>query len=289
MATFRVSTTDLSKPEAGFVVEAARLIWDKIPTDANAREVLAERLKQVLDMKFKPSWHVLCGSSMGFALKSRRKSSIVINGPRHIQIVCWRSPGHEIVSSEVVKLLAERKLRPSEQSVAPLTKSFKVVQQPQLGDLDFSPDLSEALQSIDKLISSEEIEDVQKLAQEIRTRLTAILHPIWHVILGSDFRISSSAELTHEIIIKKGKLKIHCFKHTEMSPDAGTLAAAASSWQSVIFALACIAYMIHSRLCTGERRLSLCPAEGSQIPSAVATGLIVIIVLQQANKLVFKK
>jgi hypothetical protein len=148
----------------------------------------------------------------------------------------------------------------------------------------FNSDLQLSLSPIDVISINLLINQPLAEHQTIRAKLTAILHPVWHVILGSDFRLASSGTLTSEIVIKKGKLKIQCFKHTELSQGGGFLAALASSWQSLIFALACVAYLIHARVCTGERRLSLCPAEGSQIPGAVATALIVIIVLQQVNK-----
>lgn len=288
MAAFRVTNTDLTKEEAAFVVAAASLIWEKLPTDSDVRQLMAERLKVVLDMKFSPSWHILCGSDMGFALKSRRKSSVVISGPRHIQIVCWRSPGHEIISADAVRVMAERKLRQPDTPTAPLSKSIKVIQQPRLGDVDFSADLPEAIKAIDDLVTSDDIPDIQVLAQSIRTRLTAILTPVWHVILGSDFRLASADGLTHQIVIKKGKLRIHCFKHTEMS-TSNIWNAVISSWRTILVIVACISFMLHSRLCTSETRHALCPAEGSQVPTYLATAFIGLIVVQQIVRLVNKR
>ena len=289
MATFRVTNTDLTKEEAAFIVAAATLIWEKLPTDGDVRQLLADRLKVVLDMKFSPSWHILCGADMGFALKSRRKSSVVLSGPRHIQIVCWRSPGHEIISADAVRIMAERKLREANVVIPPLSKAIKVIQQPRLGDVDFSGDFSEAIKAIDDLITSDDITDIQVLAQSIRTRLTAIVGPVWHVILGSDFRLASPSGLSHQILIKKGKIRIHCFKHTEMSTSNNVWAALLSSWRSILVILACVAFMLHSRLCTSETRHALCPADGSQMPTYMATVFIGLIVVQQIIRLVNKK
>jgi hypothetical protein len=292
VATFRVTSTDCTQEEGAFVQAATSLIWDKISTESECWELLVTKLKSVLDAKFGPSWHVLCGTHMSYAVKCRRKSYVTMSGPRRNIVVCWKSPGHEIMSSDCVKIIAQRKLRETIDPIKPLSKHLKVIQQPRLGDVDYSPDFTEALKMIDDLIVNNEDIDLKVVAQTIRNQLTAMTGIVWHVIIGSDFHLASPANITHQLILKNRSLRLHCFKHTEMSSGSEFWRNISDiflgSWRNLIFIFFCISYMLHSRFCRGESPGGLCPGPEYNLPSLFATIFIILLVGQQVFRVVTK-
>ena len=284
--SFIVKTSDLSKSDAEFIVATVTQIWHIVSKETEAAEKLCTKLQLILDKRFNPSWQVLCGTDMGFAVKSRKKSAIVLSGPRHLQIVCWRSPGHELFSRDALKLIADRKGSKPDEVKSP-SKAFKVVQAPKLGDAEYSLGLKDAISRFDYII--DESEDYQKMAQQIRAELSASCGPIWHVLVGTNFHAALADSGSSEIIIKKNKIRVVCFKHSEFSSGWPSLSDIASAWRSVLMIVSCILFFVHNRFCSGEDVASFCPGPDSQIVSYMAAIFLGGIVIHQVNKFVATK
>ena len=276
---YRVITTDLPKSEAEFVTAVCNLAWGKVSAESNARELLAQRMKDVLDRKYGPSWNVLCGSDMGFALKSRKKNSAILVGPRHTQLVVWRSPGHEIYSREAIKLSVTRSSDEATPLPTTVSKGFKVIQSPKLGDKDYLAGIDAVIPRIDTLISNQSTEkDLQVLAKQVRAELTLECGPIWHVVTGENFSTALASTRASEILVKKGNIKVQCFMHSEMSNSWPSLMDFGKAWKSIGFILVVVLFFVNKRFCQSEQPAAFCPENASDIVTygaAIFLGLVI--------------
>jgi len=92
--------------ESRFIVEALNVIRERSGSEYNWDRFCSD-VKSVLDSRFGNEWNVMIGKSVGYAMKARKKSSLVAANTDGDVVVCWKSPGFEIEDSDVVKTKAQ--------------------------------------------------------------------------------------------------------------------------------------------------------------------------------------
>ena len=104
---FKLRRSDMEPRESRFIVEALNVIKDRSSGSEFTWDRYCSDVKSVLDSRFGTEWNVMIGKSVGYAMKARKKSSIVAANPDGDVIVCWKSPGFEIEDSDTVKTKAQ--------------------------------------------------------------------------------------------------------------------------------------------------------------------------------------
>lgn len=104
---FKTRRTDMEPRESRFIVEALNVIRDRYIASEFTWETYCHDVKSVLDSRFGTEWNVMIGKSVGYAMKARKKSSLVAANAEGDVVVCWKSPGFEIEDSDVVKTKAQ--------------------------------------------------------------------------------------------------------------------------------------------------------------------------------------
>ncbi len=199
---FKVKISDMATNESTFILDAANLLLEKIVTQYKPKQKhksdeveteFVQSLKVVLDQRFGPEWTVVGGLDFGFALKSRKKSAAILNGNlfgRNFQVVAYRSPGHEVFSNAVVAEIANRKM------------------------LNF-PKISPSAEEISDLISALS-PDHQVAAQRVRDLVSAATElSIWHVLVGTNFRVAFPVSRSHELDLLVGNSRVLLFRHQQ--------------------------------------------------------------------------
>lgn len=104
---FKLRRSDMEPRESRFIIEALNVIKERSPVaEFNWASYCAD-VKAVLDSRFGNEWNVMIGKSVGYAMKARKKSSLVAISSDGDIVVCWKSPGFEIEDSDVVKTKAQ--------------------------------------------------------------------------------------------------------------------------------------------------------------------------------------
>jgi len=103
---FKIRKTDMDPRESRFIIETLNVLKERSTPEGLDWNSFSKDLKSVLDSRFHAEWNVLIGKSVGYAMKARKKSSLVATGPSGEIIICWRSPGFEMEDNDVVKLKA---------------------------------------------------------------------------------------------------------------------------------------------------------------------------------------
>jgi hypothetical protein len=107
----------MEKRESQFIVEALNIVKERTKTNLSWCDI-AKDTKQILDSRFGGEWNILTGKSMGYAMKTRKKASLVASSTAGETVVCWKSPGFELEDSNIVKIKAELALSETDPLVA---------------------------------------------------------------------------------------------------------------------------------------------------------------------------
>eukprot|EP00916_Digyalum_oweni_P025807 GHVL01042494.1.p1 GENE.GHVL01042494.1~~GHVL01042494.1.p1 ORF type:complete len:300 (-),score=49.73 GHVL01042494.1:330-1229(-) len=247
---------DLPSKDGKFIKEAAEHLYEKYKKK-NKKTVFntsldqvqfLEQLQKVLDLKFKPAWHVVGGDSFGYAARFALKSVCELQIKSSLKLICYKSPGHEMpleraVVSELQNFEGEKNNR-----------SFNVTEAKDLlsSVSDTQQDTNVASEIVARVVQYDWDDDVKKLAQRIRLRLSAEAGATWHVFVGEQFHVSSAKDPppTTFLMGKSNKTKIVVFKHQQKTYKTTV------KWSSVISlaSLACLTffYMFKRRLCDGS-------------------------------------
>ncbi len=95
----------MEKRAAQFIVETINIVRDRFD-GIPPYEGFAKDVKQILDSRFGTEWNVLVGKSMGYAMKTKKKASLVAATNEGYTVVCWKSPGFEVEDSNIVRIRA---------------------------------------------------------------------------------------------------------------------------------------------------------------------------------------
>ena len=302
---FKIRKTDMDKKHASFIVEAVNVIREQETSTDPARFI--SDVKHILDSRFKGDWNVFIGKTVGYAMKTRKKASIVLSNNANEILVCWRSPGFEVEDLDTVKIKTNLALNEVDKLIdgSSRSKALNVIASPNPDSEGYTSETPRVLEILDGLAADIKDMDHNVAARLIRSHITARLGTIWHVAVGTtgEFTISPAKGCTDRIIAanKKG-LKIEVFRHK--STDTAGLGPLSSMSldtlldviPTILFVFMCVAFMVNkTAVCAGDLgRLSLVTKTLCVVTNAIpltplAIGLFVFTVLKQVRKSIEKK
>jgi Dynein light chain type 1 len=216
-----VLQSTLPSDQSKFIADSAAVLIAKNRKLSDSD--IAFQLHKVLLSRFKLNFHVIVGESFSYSVKTRKSTVCIlqIKGSQK-QFVLYCSPLIEGVSKNLLKFTDSSSTGEAAQI------SFSVLKQPTLGDLDYLPNQPDLLKKLQTLCTTE-LSDSQRLSQKIRSELTLMASPIWHVIVGTDFQCQPADNAVCLIQIdfaqilqnKKSakKKRILIYKHSEKSSN----------------------------------------------------------------------
>eukprot|EP00930_Biecheleria_cincta_P071206 TRINITY_DN58726_c0_g1_i1.p1 TRINITY_DN58726_c0_g1~~TRINITY_DN58726_c0_g1_i1.p1 ORF type:complete len:317 (-),score=74.52 TRINITY_DN58726_c0_g1_i1:35-985(-) len=251
--------SDLRGKDRKRFTDAVTMMWDKHVTNGAAGnrqksqeksrerrwEAFARALKASLDKNLGAHWHVLCGTSLGYACK-KRNNTMGVWRLEDCMVLIWKSPGIEEISPEAEPAAkeaegesGERLKRPKPQLVQP----EKVDEDSELGRIwaMLNRELSEIKES-----------EGHAVATQLRQRLTTEFGTIWHVVAGTSFAMEAAENARNMLLISTGKLRVACFQHEQMSEGVFSgidFALLLEGLPYLLAALVCFAYMGLAGLC----------------------------------------
>mmetsp|Transcript_41938 Transcript_41938/g.100797 ORF Transcript_41938/g.100797 Transcript_41938/m.100797 type:complete len:326 (-) Transcript_41938:167-1144(-) len=317
----RVVTTAMGRKDAKFIRDACSEIYMRcvFQTDADLKEKKDKKkltkeekhqdfvtsLKYVLDNRFQPHWHVVCGDKLGFACKYRLGQMIKIklndgsydwskSSQGGLLIVCYKSPGEEGVLTPLTE--DQKKARKSQT----VPKSFKVDSRPKAESAKYEEGVTDkAVETITTCLSEMSLEDEQFFATYLRRQLTEASSPVWHVLVGSDFYIAPAENVRSEIWASVGKVKLNVFRHEQVMAGQWNTAKIMQAVPYLIVIIACIAYIMRKGMCEDEAgykpmmrvylegtafQQSLCELKADSMTNCVVGALIGGVCLKQLQK-----
>jgi len=168
---FKVRKSDMDKNASNFIMDILNaLIEREKRTDS---EYLVIDLKSVLDSRFGGDWNVMVGKTVGYAMKSRKKSSIILyNSVKSEVFVCWKSPGFEVEDLDTVKIKATLTVKESDSLLDGITEPRKTntVKSPDPDSHEYSFETRRAILIIDALTDEVCEMDQQAAARHIRAQ-----------------------------------------------------------------------------------------------------------------------
>ena len=302
---FKVRKTDMEKSHAGFIVEAVNVIREQ-DTNMETPKFLAD-VKHILDSRFKGDWNLFLGKTVGYALKTRKKASIVLSNGTSEILVCWRSPGFEVEDLDTVKIKTTLALKEKDELTETGTrgKPLNVLSSPSPDSEMYTLETPKVLNILDGLANDVKDMEHHVAARHIRSHITARLGTIWHVAVGStgEFTVLPAKTCTDHIIVsnKKG-MKIELFRHK--STDSSGLSSLATMSVSsilnilptILFVFLCVAFMVQkASLCSGDPNSlsvvtkTLCYITNALPLTPLAVGLFVLTVLKQVRNTMEKR
>lgn len=159
MTVFKVRKTDMESKYATFIVDSANIIAER--ESAKDPEVFLGDLKNILDMRFGGDWNLLIGNSMGYAMKTRKKASVILSRTTGEMLVCWRSPGFEVEDLDVVKIKTRLTLEGKDEVVSSDAdvKKLNLISVPQPDSFGYTVDTAAATRIVDALV--DEVKDME--------------------------------------------------------------------------------------------------------------------------------
>lgn len=143
-------------------------------------ESLVSAIKSVLDSRFGGDWNVMIGKTVGYAMKSRKKSSIILhNGSTAEILMCWKSPGFEVEDLDVVKIKATLKVTESDPLIdgAIEPRKTNIIQCPGPETPGYSIDTTKATLILDAVADEARDMDQQAAARHLRAQYAIFYFP----------------------------------------------------------------------------------------------------------------
>lgn len=141
---FKLRRSDMDPRESRFIVDTLNVIRERSVTADFKWSAYCSDIKTVLDSRFGGEWNVMIGKSVGFAMKSRKKSSLVAASQNGEVVVCWKSPGFEIEDSDMVKakaqIIVDERDTLLDAGSDSKTTALNFVQQPAVDSSDYTTD-----------------------------------------------------------------------------------------------------------------------------------------------------
>jgi hypothetical protein len=234
-----VRETLMSASESAFVRSVVdqlaikfRITGSGDSTPTKALEFM-QRLQAILCAKFPggSGWHVALGSSFAYALKTHKKSAVVISIGAW-KVVVWRSPAFELEDVDTVRIRAELKLSGPDEEARKVSRSkeTRFLEKPDPASEEYDEIYPSVLLSLKSVLEDPESpKEAELLAKAVRRRLTAEFGPVWHVIVGSNFlcEVSSSGrEGMCGVSCRQGEkgLRVFVFRHKNIETESGIMA-----------------------------------------------------------------
>jgi hypothetical protein len=295
--------TDLPKDHRKSVVEAVRKIYlgivegEESWKDSSKKRNIAGRwgdfarsLKRSLDNAYKPHWHVMVGTSIGFACKHRKKSVALLyimggtdmKPGEKLTVVIWKSPGTEgprkesetpaqaqAESSDAKEDVNEAESMPGNAVVVETREAsytFHVVR-PNEAEVETGSEVHTTISVLRSILQPDPAssaeqgppKDSAELAQLVRNRLTVELSTIWHVAVGRDFVLEPAEDSRNFVSASFGKERIVCFQHEQPEAKAIDWFRIASTFPYAVMTLLGCLYMACKMICK--------PGEGGSVKS----------------------
>lgn len=273
MVEFKLCSTDLPAKQRKPVSEAVRVFYNKLVGDLGSEAgdkqrkekirrwtEFAKSMKASLDTNLGPHWHVLVGTSLGFACKKRHATMGVWRAGT-VMIVIWQSPWIEgpATAPDVSEESAVAN-DPTEVANADVAESrrevvLKVVEPPKVAADSGEETAVSVLRTALGTLPEDVTADTQKLAQALRAKLMTELGPIWHVVVGTEFAAKVAEDRRNYLVVTFGRLRIVCFQHEQYQGGSRI------DWEKLFKALpylliviACFGYMAMQGVCGDEPR-----------------------------------
>ena len=154
---FKIRKTDMSPNHSTFILDSANIIKER-ETSQNKAVFLSD-LKHILDSRFGGDWNLLAGRTVGYAMKTRKKASVVLSDGSKDLLICWRSPGFEVEDLDVVKIKTNLAL--SEQDIVLAgqpTSKLKVIASPEPDSAGYTPETPAVLRILEGV--SDDVKDM---------------------------------------------------------------------------------------------------------------------------------
>lgn len=176
---FKIKKSDMDAKQARFILDTlAHLSGDDVTSDW---ESIAGQLKSILDSRFGGEWNILIGRTVGFSMKTRKKSSIILNNSSGDMVICWKSPGFEVEDSDIVKIktkiVLEEKDVLLEKSVN--SKKLNIIASPSPESVGYTSETPVILSLLEVL--SEEIKDMDHQASARHVRNQYVTKSLSHI------------------------------------------------------------------------------------------------------------
>ena len=168
---FKIRKSDMDKNPSNFIRDAVNTLRER--DEGSNWESLVSAIKSVLDSRFGGDWNVMIGKTVGYAMKSRKKSSIILhNGSSAEIIVCWKSPGFEVEDLDAVKIKATLTVNDSDPLIdgAVEPRKTNIIQCPSPDTSGYSIDTTKATLIIDALADEVRDMDQQTAARHLRAQ-----------------------------------------------------------------------------------------------------------------------
>ena len=161
----------MDKNPSRFILDVVNTLRDR--EERTDWESLILDVKAVLDSRFGGDWNVMIGKTVGYAMKSRKKSSIVLQNPGEAElIVCWRSPGFEVEDLDAVKIKATLTVKGADDLIDGTTelRRTNLIQCPSPDATGYSGDTRKACLILDALADEVREMDQQAASRHIRAQ-----------------------------------------------------------------------------------------------------------------------
>jgi hypothetical protein len=313
---FRIRKSDLDHSQSTFVLDSVNILAERDSPAENS--VFLSDLKHILDSRFGGDWNLLIGKSVGFAMKTRRKASIVLGKTSGELLLCWRSPGFEVEDIDMVKIKAKLSLEGKDSLLEDNTdvKSLNIIRVPDADAGDYTPQTPEAIKIVQALSRTLYDMEHDAAARHIRSQyvfasshfdsfqlsLTARLGTIWHVAVGKtgEFTSLPARNCTDHLMFstKKG-VKIVLFRHKSVETNRLALPSMQTVMEvlpTVLFVLLCVAFLVQkSAICVADAKelnvltKGLCFITTSYSLTPLALLLFVMTIVKQVKKSIDQK
>lgn len=156
--------------DANFIVETFSILAAR--DGENSWPVLAKDAKRILDARFGTEWNILIGKAVGYAMKTKKKSSIIISNPNGEMIVCWKSPGFEVEDADAVRVKAKIQVDGKDTLLEDKLDASKlnIVQYPAADSEAYTVETNKALSILQAFADDIKDMDDQTAARYIRTQ-----------------------------------------------------------------------------------------------------------------------
>ena len=274
---FRIRKSDLDRSQSTFLLDSVNILAER--NSCSDDEVFLSDLKHIIDSRFGGDWNLLIGKSVGFAMKTRKKASIVLGKKTGELLLCWRSPGFEVEDIDMVKIKTKISLEGKdtllEDSVD--VKSLNVLRVPEADAKDYTSQTPEAIKIVQALSRTLSDMEHDAAARYIRSQyvkvlsefesfllsLTARLGTIWHVAVGKTGEFTSLParySTDHLMFSTKKGVKIELFRHTSVETNRMAVPSMKTVMEvlpTVLFVFLCVAFLV--------QKSAICVADGKEL------------------------
>lgn len=141
---FKLRRSDMEPRESRFIIETLNVLKDRASETELKWDAYCMDIKTVLDSRFGSEWNVMIGKSMGYAMKCRKKSSLVASSVNGEVFVCWKSPGFEIEDSDMVRtkaqIIVEERDTLLDNEGSQSHQALSIIEQPAVDSVDYTTD-----------------------------------------------------------------------------------------------------------------------------------------------------